>query len=237
MAYVNEWPHEPRIISKLSYALSSLIHMMNDHCLAIVKKKEHMLKLLHGYREFYPVKAVVEQGGCLIALLAFANDETKEILRTYKVIEILTFIIDKNVTNLDISAHKQILRAFGNLSLNEKCAQETINLGFCKIAVKLAEQLNIFVNIEDKKMQFVRVLIDLISNLSSHKYKLNCMHSDGITSLIITLLEVTDNHTSILICCIDTIDGLCQDTKVETHLVKEKKLLYILVDMLKITED
>lgn len=37
--------------------------------------------------------------------------------------------------------------------------------------------------------------------------------------------------------CIDTIDGLCQNQMIETYVVKEKKLLMQLIDLLKVKED
>jgi hypothetical protein len=37
--------------------------------------------------------------------------------------------------------------------------------------------------------------------------------------------------------CIDTVDGLCQNTDIEFYSVKDKKLPYILIDILKIQED
>lgn len=55
--------------------------------------------------------------------MAYSNDEVKEILRRYEVIEKLVFVFEKNLLDPEISTFKQILRALGNLSLAEKCAK------------------------------------------------------------------------------------------------------------------
>jgi hypothetical protein len=48
------------------------------------------------------------------------------------------------------------------------------------------------------------------------------------------LLETAEINPPIIMGCIDTIDGLCQNADVEAFAVQEKKLPYILIDILKI---
>lgn len=83
----------------------------------------------------------------------------------------------------------------------------------------------------------MKILIDLVANLSAHKYKLEIIHREKITLLILTLLETTETNAGILMSCIDTIDGLCQNPEIESYAVSAKKLPYILIDILKIQED
>lgn len=41
---------------------------------------------------------------------------------------------------------------------------------------------------DEKKARLMKLLINLISNLANHKTKLEAMHNDKITLLIITML-------------------------------------------------
>jgi hypothetical protein len=63
-----------------------------------------------------------------------------------------------------------------------------IDRHFCTLAVRMAEKLSILVNPDDKKGKVLKILIDLIANLTSHKYKLEVFHKEKITQLIFTLL-------------------------------------------------
>jgi len=46
----------------------------------------------------------------------------------------------------DLATFKQILRAFGNLSLLQKCSHELIDQHFCILALKMTEKIDIFVD-------------------------------------------------------------------------------------------
>jgi hypothetical protein len=58
-----------------------------------------------------------------------------------------------------------------------------------------------------------------------------------MTDLLILMLETTHTQIPILTACIDTIDCLCQNAQIENYMVIEKKIPYILIDMLKIQAD
>ena len=68
-----------------------------------------------------------------------------------------------------------------------------------------------FVNLDQNKLKILKIAIDLIANMCSHKYNLGLMHEQKITLTIITLLETTQINPPIIMGCIDTIDGLCQN--------------------------
>jgi hypothetical protein len=59
---------------------------------------------------------------------------------------------------------------------------------FCALAIRMVEKLSILVSPNDKKTKVLKILIDLIANLSSHKYKLEVFHKEKITQLIFILL-------------------------------------------------
>ncbi|CAM6000709.1 unnamed protein product [Sphagnum balticum] len=101
----------------------------------------------------------------------------------------------------------------------------------------MVEKLEIFVHFDDKKAKLMKIVIDLIANLSSHKYRLDQFHKEKIALVILTLLETVDSYPQILMACIDTIDSLCQNAEIENYCVSEKKLPYILIDVLKTQED
>jgi hypothetical protein len=52
----------------------------------------------------------------------------------------------------------------------------------------MAENLDIFVSLDDKKSKVVKLLIDLISNISNQKCGLEIMHREKLVLLIVTLL-------------------------------------------------
>jgi hypothetical protein len=97
--------------------------------------------------------------------------------------------------------------------------------------------LEIFVQLDDKKAALMKILIDLIANLASHRHRLDLFHKEKLTVAILTLLETTQNHPPILTACIDTIDCLCQNPEIESYVVTEKRILYMLVDVLKVQTD
>jgi hypothetical protein len=104
-----------------------------------------------------------------------------------------------------------LLRALGNLSLSAKFAQEMIDGHFCALAVRMMERLDIFVHLDEKKAVLMKILIDLIANLASHRHRLDLFHHEKLTLAILTMLETTQEHPAILMACIDTIDCLCQN--------------------------
>ena len=56
-----------------------------------------MTILLSKYRAHFDNRPIVESGACLIANLAYANEEVKEILRQIKCSEIFLDIFEKNL--------------------------------------------------------------------------------------------------------------------------------------------
>lgn len=83
----------------------------------------------------------------------------------------------------------------------------------------------------------MKIMIDLIANLAAHRYKLDVFHKEKLTLMILTLLETTEEHPAILMACIDTIDCLCQNSEIQNYVVTEKKIPYLLIDILKIQTD
>ncbi len=70
-------------------------------------------------RKNFESKAVIESSGCFIANMAYSNDDVKEILRRYEIIEKLVYVFEKSLEqDPEISTCKQLLRALGNLSLS-----------------------------------------------------------------------------------------------------------------------
>jgi hypothetical protein len=49
--------------------------------------------------------------------MAYSNDDVKEILRRYDIIEKFVYVFEKSLEDPEISTFKQLLRALGNLSL------------------------------------------------------------------------------------------------------------------------
>ena len=93
-------------------------------------------------------------------------------MRQLNVVSIFIYLLENVLEDADLSTFKQILRAFGNLSLSAKCTQELIDHHFCHLGVKIAEKIDIVVNFDDKKASLLKTLLDLIANLTTHKYKL-----------------------------------------------------------------
>jgi len=52
----------------------------------------------------------------------------------------------------------------------------------------MAEKLDIFVSLDDKKSKVVKLLIDLVSNIANQKCGLEVMHREKLVLLIVTLL-------------------------------------------------
>jgi len=80
-------------------------------------------------------------------------------------------------------------------------------------------------------------MLELVVNLSSHKYRLDVFHSEGITPLLLIIIENIDTQIPILTACIDTIDCLCQNPQIENYMVCERKIPFVLIDVLKIQTD
>lgn len=93
------------------------------------------------------------------------------------------------------------------------------------------------VNFEEQKAPVVKIMLELIVNLASHRYKLDVFHTEGITPLLLLILESIDTQIPILTACIDTIDCLCQNPQIENYMVCEKKIPYLLINILKIQTD
>lgn len=73
----------------------------------------------------------------------------------------------------------------------------------------MTEKIEAFVSLDDKKLALMKILIDLVANLASHRYRLEVFHREGVVDAILTLLETTQNHLPVLTASIDTIDCLC----------------------------
>lgn len=86
MPMIQKYSQALKVVANGSYALSSLVYLQPEICLDIVKHKSEMRKLIEGYRLFFSSKPVVESGACLIANLAYSNEEVKELLRQYSVV-------------------------------------------------------------------------------------------------------------------------------------------------------
>ena len=200
--------------------------------------KEEIFKLMAAYKQFSTVKIVVESGCSLISNLCYSNTETKEILYNYGVIELLGCFIENNIEHPEISTFKLIMRAVGNMSLHKPSSEKFIDSRVTEYCVLLVHRLNIFIHKDEEKIKVLKLVTDFLSNISSLKYNIHKMHKEGATDMIVTLLETTEiKEDKILMGCVDTIDGLCQLDEVENYLVMDKKLPYLLIDLLKVKED
>jgi hypothetical protein len=56
----------------------------------------------------------------------------------------------------------------------------------------MIEKLDIFVHLDEKKAAIMKILIDLIANLASHRYRLDLFHKEKLTLAILTMLETTE---------------------------------------------
>jgi hypothetical protein len=63
---------------------------------------------------------------------------------------------------------------------------------FCSLAVRMIEKLDIFVNLDEKKTALMKILIDLVANLASHRHRLDLFHKEKLTLAILTMLETTE---------------------------------------------
>ena len=70
-----------------------------------------------------------------------------------------------------------MLRAMGNLSLSVKFAQEMIDGHVCTLAVAMIEKLNIISQFDEKRAALMKILIELVANLASHRYRLDIFHT------------------------------------------------------------
>ena len=52
----------------------------------------------------------------------------------------------------------------------------------------MTEKLDIYVNFDDEKASIIKILIDLMANLASHRYRLEVFHKEKLTDIILTLL-------------------------------------------------
>jgi hypothetical protein len=113
-----------------------------------------------------------------------------------------------------------------------------IDKEFCENLITFSEKVDIMTGYDEKKGKFMKLLLDLVSNLAKNKEKLILLHECKITLLTTTLLETVEaSHTELIASCIDAIDAICQDPNVEHWYVSEKKLPYILMDILKLQSE
>jgi hypothetical protein len=66
----------------------------------------------------------------------------------------------------------------------------------------------VFLN--EEKIKVLKLTVDLLANLTVHKYKIESIHKAGVTELVMSLLETSHLSHELINGCIDTIDGLCQ---------------------------
>ena len=66
----------------------------------------------------------------------------------------------------------------------------------------------VFLN--EDKIKVMKLTVELLANLTVHKYNIESIHKAGVTELVMTLLETSDLNHDLINACIDTIDGLCQ---------------------------
>jgi hypothetical protein len=84
-----------KLIGNLSYALSALAYVQPDVCLEITKQKQELTLLLGKYRAHWDNRPIVESGACLVANLAYSNEEVKELLRQLNCSEVFLTIFEK----------------------------------------------------------------------------------------------------------------------------------------------
>lgn len=97
--------------------------------------------------------------------------------------------------------------------------------------------MQIFENFDEKKASLMRVLIDLVANLASHKYALDRFHSEGMTQLILGLIGAAEGYPGMLMVCVDAIDCLCQNSAIEQFLVTERGIGEVVVSLLRTQSD
>lgn len=129
--------NDTKVLANVSYALSSLAYMEAEVCVEVTGMGQEMKALLAGYEKMRTEKAVVEAGACLVANLAYSNEQVKETLRQMDVCPVLMRIFTTTLQKPDISTFKQIFRAFGNLSLSKAFTQQLVDLHFCSLAVQM----------------------------------------------------------------------------------------------------
>lgn len=102
------------------------------------------------------------------------------------------------------------------------CSSMILNEKLCNNMVTLAEKIDIFTYYDEKKGKFIKLLLDLITNLATHREltKMEIFHKSKISLLTVTLLETIETtHTELIASCIDSIDAICQDPVLENWYV------------------
>jgi hypothetical protein len=137
-----------------------------------------------------------------------------------------------------LSTIKHILRSLGNLSLHKHSAYKMIDEHMPRLCVEVVEKFNLIIYRDEEKLKVLKLIVDYLSNLCTHNHNTGCLHHDGVTNMVITLLETTEiSEDKILMGCIDTIDGICQLEEAENYVVMDRNLPYLLIDLLKVKED
>lgn len=233
------WANDKHIVANISYALSSLVYTQNHIAIDVVQKKQEILKLFDAYKNHFARHKIVVESGCsLISNLCYSNKECKEILFNYGIDAVLIAFMYQNLEKPEVSTYKQVMRAMGNLSLHKPCVERFIDGKVNTAIIEMISKFDILFYRDEERLKVLKLTIDFVSNMSSHKYKQQEIHSSGITDMVITLVETTEiSEDHIIMGCIDTIDGLCQDEVIENYCVMDKKLPYLLIDLLKVKED
>lgn len=151
-----------------------------------------MLRLFESYRNvFFQTKIVVESGCSLISNLCYSNKECKEILFGYEVHSILCKFMVSNLEKPEVPTYKQIMRALGNLSLYKPCVEKLVDSKINLAIIDMISRFDILFYRDEERMKVLKLTIDFLSNMAAQKYKLETIHSEGITDLTITLIETT----------------------------------------------
>ena len=60
-----------------------------------------------------------------------------------------------------------------------------------KAIVEMISKFDILFYRDEERLKVLKLTIDFVSNMASQKYKQMSIHEEGITDLVITLLETT----------------------------------------------
>ena len=60
-----------------------------------------------------------------------------------------------------------------------------------KAIVEMISKFDILFYRDEERLKVLKLTIDFVSNMASQKYKQLLIHEEGITDLVITLLETT----------------------------------------------
>lgn len=100
----------------------------------------------------------------------------------------------------------------GNLSLHKPSIEKLVDNNVNLLIIEMIEKFNILIYRDEERLKVLKLTIDFISNMSTQKYRQDIIHQEGITDFVITLIETTEiSEDHVIMGCVDTIDGLCQN--------------------------